>query len=183
MPQLSERLTADLKDAMRAGDAARRDEIRGVLAMLQTEKQSKLGQLLKKRGLIFSEDAVLTPEQLGQIEQAQADSALTEDEQQAQLLLRVKQHRQSIEAFEKGGRQDLIDHEKVQLAAIETYLPQQVSAEELDAIIEKALNDTGAKGPQDMGKVMGALSAPLRGRADMKAVSGRIQELLKARST
>src|SRR5438552_6965883 len=105
---LLERLNADLKDAMRAGDARRRDEIRGVLAMLKAEQQAKLTRVLSKQGLIVhGENAELSPEQEAQIEQVRAATALSEDEEQAILLQRVKQHRQSIDGFLKGNRAEL----------------------------------------------------------------------------
>jgi uncharacterized protein YqeY len=87
------------------------------------------------------------------------------------------QHRQSIDAFRKGKRADLIDAEEAQLAIDAIYLPQLDEAA-LDAAIQDALRATGAQGPRDLGKVMALLSARLRGRADVKAVAARVQQLL-----
>ncbi len=179
---LLERLNADLKDAMRAGDALRRDEIRGVIAMLKTEQQAKLTRTLSKQGLILhGENAELSPEQQAQVERVRATSQLTDDEQQAILLQRVKQHRQSIEGFLKGNRPDLVKQEEAELAIDESYLPQQLDASAVEEAVQSAIRESGAQGPRDQGKVMGLLSSRLRGRADMKAVAARVQAALSER--
>jgi uncharacterized protein len=179
MPSLLERLSADLKDAMRAGDAARRDEIRGLLAALKAEQQSKLARTLTKQGLILHGDnATLSAEQQAEIDRLRTTSALSDDEEQAVLAQRVKQHRQSIDEFQKGKRDDLVDKERAQLTIDEAYLPTQLEAAEVEDAIQTAIRESGASGPRDQGKVMGPLSARLRGKADMKAVAARVQTLL-----
>jgi len=179
MPSLVERLNADLKDAMRAGDTTRRDELRGLLAMLKSEQQTKLTRQLSKRGLILQgENATLTPEQEAEVERVRGESALSEDEEQSVLLQRVKQHRQSIDGFTRGNRADLVAVEEAQLGVIQAYLPQALGEAEIEQAIQEAVRETGAQGPRDQGKVMGVLSGRLRGRADMKAVAGRVQALL-----
>jgi uncharacterized protein len=179
MPSLVERLNADLKDAMRAGDTTRRDELRGLLAMLKSEQQTKLTRQLSKRGLILQgENASLTPEQEAEVDRIRAASALSEDEEQSVLLQRVKQHRQSIDGFTKGNRADLVAVEEAQLGVIQAYLPQALGEAEIEQAIQDAVRETGAQGPRDQGKVMGVLSGRLRGRADMKVVAGRVQALL-----
>ena len=179
MPSLLERLNADLKDAMRARETVRRDEIRGLIAMLNAEQQSKLTRALGKQGLILhGENAVLSPEQQQEIDRLRATTALSDDEQQSILLLRVKQHRQSIDAFEQGSRKDLADAEHAQLAVDEAYLPQQLDATSVEEAIQSAIRESGAQGPREQGKVMSLLSPRLRGRADMKAVAARVQALL-----
>lgn len=179
MPSLLERLNADLKDAMRAGEATRRDELRGLIAMLKSEQQNKLTRQLSKRGLILQgADATLTPEQEAEVERVRAESNLSEDEEQSVLLQRVKQHRQSIDGFTKGNRADLVAVEEAQLGVIQAYLPQALGEAEIEQAIQDAVRETGAQGPRDQGKVMGVLSGRLRGRADMKAVASRVQALL-----
>jgi uncharacterized protein len=176
---LLERLNADLKDAMRAGDALRRDEIRGILAMFKAEQQAKLTRSLAQHGLLLDDDsgADLSPEQQAQIERIRARSALSDDEEHGVLVQRVVQHRQSIDAFKKGKRDDLVRAEEAQLAIDATYVPQ-VDEAALEDAIQTAIRETGARGPRDQGKVMPLLSARLRGRADMKAVAARVQALL-----
>jgi uncharacterized protein YqeY len=179
MPSLLERLNADLKDAMRAGDATRRDEIRGLIAMLKAEEQSKLTRTLNKQGLILhGEHVELSQEQQREVDRIRATSALSDDEQQAILLQRVKQHRQSIDAFKQGNRTDLAQLEEAQLAVDDGYLPRQLDADALEAEVQIAIRESGAHGPRDQGKVMGLLSPRVRGRADMKAVAARVQALL-----
>ena len=179
MPSLTERLNADLKEAMRAGDTIRRDEIRGLLAMLKAEQQSKLTRTLDRQGLILhGENAELTPEQQREVERVRASSGLSDDEQQDILLQRVKQHRQSIDAFKQGKRDDLLSLEQAQLAVDESYLPQQLDAAAIEAAVKNAIQESGAQSQRDQGKVMGLLSSRLRGRADMKAVAARVQALL-----
>jgi uncharacterized protein len=179
MPSLLERLNSDLKEAMRAGETVRRDEIRGLIAMLKAEQQSKLTRTLSKQGLILHGDnAELTPEQQREIDSVRASTTLGDDEEQSILLQRVKQHRQSIDAFVQGKRTDLAQIEEAQLAVDETYLPQQLDAAGVEDAIQAAVRESGAQTPRDQGKVMGLLSPRLRGRADMKSVAARVQALL-----
>lgn len=181
MGALADRLSVDLKDAMRAGDAVRRDEIRGVMSALKAERQTKLTRELEKRGLLLkNESEQLTPEQLAQAERLRAELDLSEDDEQAVLQQRVKQHRQSIDGFRQGNRQDLVQAEEQQLAVLQPYLPRQASDEEVEAAIRQAIQESGAQGPREQGKVMGLLSQRLKGRADMKSLSGRVQALLAA---
>ena len=91
----------------------------------------------------------------------------------------IKQRKDSIAQFEKAARQDLIDKEKFEISVIEAYLPQQLSAAEVDAIIAEAVASTGAKGAADMGKVMGVVKPKLAGRADMGKVSGLVKAKLQ----
>src|SRR4030081_837494 len=104
MPSLLEQLNADLKDAMRSGETLRRDEIRGVIAMLRAEQQAKLKRTLEGQGLILedTENEQASPEQQAAIDRIRATNALDQAEEQAVLVQRVVQHRQSIEAFKTG---------------------------------------------------------------------------------
>ena len=90
----------------------------------------------------------------------------------------VKQRRDSIEQFRNGGRDDLVEIEQDEIAVIENYLPEQMSDEELDAMISKAISDAGAESIRDMGKVMGAVKAQAEGRADMAQVGTKVKNLL-----
>lgn len=179
MGALAERLSNDLKDAMRSGDSVRRDEIRGLLAALKAERQSRLTRELDKRGLLLrDESASLTAEQLVQVSALQGSLDLNDEEEQAILQQRVKQHRQSIEAFQQGLRADLLATEQAQLAVLERYLPEQLDDQQVEATIQAAIQEAGATTPRDQGKVMQVLSPRLRGRADMRQVSARVQALL-----
>jgi len=83
----------------------------------------------------------------------------------------IKQRRDSIEQFAKGGRQDLVDKETSEVAMLEVYLPQQLAREEIERMVREAVAQTGAQGARDMGKVMKALGPVIAGRADNKLVS------------
>ena len=88
----------------------------------------------------------------------------------------IKQRRDSIAQFEKGGRQDLADAEKFELEVLQAYMPQALSDADIAAAVAAAIAETGAKGPADMGKVMAALKARLLGRADMSQVSSLVKQ-------
>ena len=89
----------------------------------------------------------------------------------------LKQRRDSIAQFEQGGRQDLADAEKFEVGVLEAYMPQAMSEAEIAAAVTAAVAESGAKGPADMGKVMGVLKSKLAGRADM----GKVSALVKSR--
>jgi len=90
----------------------------------------------------------------------------------------IKQRRDSIAQFEKGGRQDLADGEKYELAVLQIYMPQALSEAEIAAAVAASIQESGAKGPADMGKVMAALRPRLAGRADMSKVSALVKSKL-----
>ncbi|MFT3902125.1 MAG: GatB/YqeY domain-containing protein [Niabella sp.] len=90
----------------------------------------------------------------------------------------VKQRKDSLDIFEKQGREDLAAKEKEEIAVMEKYLPAQLSADELKGIIAQIIAETGASSPADMGKVMGVASKQLSGKADGKAISAIVKELL-----
>lgn len=90
----------------------------------------------------------------------------------------IKQRKDSIEQFAKGGRQDLVDKETAEVAVLEVYLPQQMSREEVEKTVREVIAQTGAQGAKDMGKVMKALLPLLAGRADNKLVSELVKSSL-----
>ena len=144
---LKERITEDMKSAMRASDKERLSTIRMVQAA---------------------------------IKQREVDERIVLDDTQVLAVLEkmVKQRRESIAAFEQGGRADLADKEKAEIQILAAYLPEQLSEAEVDALIQSAIAETGAASMKDMGKVMGAVKAKAAGRADMGAVSARIKAAL-----
>ena len=90
----------------------------------------------------------------------------------------IKQRKDSIAAFEGAGRQDLADKEKTEMAVLQVYLPARLSADEVAAEVQAIVAELGAKGPGDMGKVMGAVKAKLAGKADMGEVSAAVKAAL-----
>lgn len=98
----------------------------------------------------------------------------------AVLTKMVKQRRDSIAQFSEGGRKDLAAREETEIGVLEDYLPEPLSDEELDTVIDEAIAQTGAAGIKDMGKVMGRVKDRVHGRADMGAVSSRVKDRLSA---
>jgi uncharacterized protein YqeY len=94
------------------------------------------------------------------------------------LTHEVKTRRESVEAFRRGGREDLAAKEEAEIAILGEYLPQQLGEDEIRALVEEGIAATGATNPRDMGKVMGWLSPRTRGRADGKVVSGLVAQAL-----
>jgi uncharacterized protein YqeY len=103
---------------------------------------------------------------------------LTEDEVLEAVRSLIKQRRDSVEQFAKGGRQDLVDKETAEIAFLEIYLPQQLSREELEHLVREAIAQSGAQGSKDMGKVMKTLIPMVGGRADGKLVSDLVKSAL-----
>lgn len=150
---LHERLTADLKDAMRARDEVRLRSIRAVTAAL------KALEISRRTGGSSGDAAPLTDADVLAVVQKQA-----------------KQRRESIAQFDAAGRADLSATEHEELAVIEAYLPQQLSDEALHAAVADVLRETGVTDASMMGKAMGAAMARLRGQAD----GARVQAAVKA---
>ena len=144
---LKERVTEDMKAAMRAKDSARLSAIRLLLAAI---KQKEVDER------IVADDAAV----LGIVEKL------------------IKQRKDSIEQFGKAGRTDLVDKERAELDLLSGYLPQQMSDAELAAAIEAAISESGAAGPQGMGKVMALLKPRIAGRADMGKASTLVKQRL-----
>ena len=101
------------------------------------------------------------------------------DEDVVEVLSRIaKQHRESIEQFQEGGRDELVEHERRQLSVIEEYLPAQLGEQELLEILSGVVEETGATGPRDIGMVMKTIMPQVRGRADGKIVKALVQSRL-----
>ena len=114
------------------------------------------------------------------IKQREVDERVEMGDEQVLSILEkmLKQRRDSISQFEAAGRTDLADIEKYESGIIQTYLPQPLSTSEIDALIAQAIIDTGAEGPQAMGKVIAVLKPQMAGRADMGKVSGLVKAAL-----
>ena len=117
---------------------------------------------------------------LAEIKRKEVDEQIEVNDQQTVAIVEkmIKQRKDSITQFEAGGRADLADIEKAELAILSTYMPAGLSDEEIAAEVAAAVASTGAAGPQDMGKVMGVLKPKLAGRADMTVVSGLVKKAL-----
>lgn len=111
-------------------------------------------------------------------QQIEKGQALSDEDIIVLLNTSAKQRRDSIEQFLKGGREELAEKERQELTILQTYMPEQLSAEELDKAILQAISETSAKNEADMGKVMKVLMPRIRGLADGKLVNSRLRELL-----
>jgi uncharacterized protein len=106
---------------------------------------------------------------------------LSDEEVLSVLSSLAKQRRESIEQFSKGGREDLAETERLELAILQSYMPEQLSPEEIEDMILKAIEESGAQGEADLGKVMRLLMPRTKGLADGKWVNNRVRELLQSR--
>lgn len=148
---LKDKLSSDLKEAMRARDDVRLRTIRSLRAALM-EKEIELREGGKAQ--------------------------LTQEQEIAVVQKQAKQRRDSIEQYEKAGRSDLQQKEEEELAVIEEYLPRQLDEDEVRKVLHEVIAATGAASPRDMGKVMGAAMERVRGLADGRRVQQLATELL-----
>ena len=153
---LKTQLSDDLKDAMRAGDATRRDTLRSVLTAISNAEIARVN--------VKKEDA--SREELGDAEVLDV------------LQKQAKQRRESIEEYRKAKRDDLAGREEAELAIIAAYLPQQLSRDEVVAEVRAVIAETGASGPGDKPKVMPVAIGRLKGRADGRLINEVVTELL-----
>jgi uncharacterized protein len=122
------------------------------------------GEALRRDTLRMAESAIYNAEKRDRRE-------YSDDEVAAVLGREVKTRRESVEAFRKGGREDLASKEEAEIAILAGFLPEQLSEAEISALVTQAVAATGAAGPRDMGKVMGWLAPRTKGRADGRLVS------------
>ena len=117
---------------------------------------------------------------LSALKQIEVDERIELDDTRIITILdkMLKQRRESIEQFDKAGRDDLTEIEQAEISVIQTFMPQALSETEIEAIINDAISTTGAASIKDMGKVMGIVKPKMAGRADMGKVSGTIKNLL-----
>lgn len=141
-----------------------------VKAAMKAGAKERLGTLRMMTAKIKDLDVIIPRPPGQEASEAEITDALTK---------MVKQRRDSIAAFEKGGRQDLADKEKAEIAVIEEFLPKGLSEEETKAAISAVIKKVGAAGPKDMGKVMGALKSEFAGRMDFGKASSIVKDLLK----
>ncbi|MBY4896459.1 GatB/YqeY domain-containing protein [Cupriavidus sp. AU9028] len=120
---------------------------------------------------------------LAAVKQREVDERVELDDAGVQAVVEklIKQRKDSISQFQQAGRNDLADKETAELAVLQAYMPAALSDEEVAAAVDQAVTESGAAGPQDMGKVMGLLKGRLAGRADMTAVSALVKARLAPR--
>jgi uncharacterized protein len=146
---LKEQFTSDLTDAMRQSDEVRKSTLRMLITAINVAE------------VAGSERRQLNDEQVMQV-----------------VAKQVKQRRESIDEFQKAGRQDLVDKEAAELKVLEAYMPPQMPRPEIEAEARKVISEVGAKGPSDKGKVMQTLMPRLSGRAEGRDINAVVTELL-----
>lgn len=146
---LFDKVSEDIKKAMLARDKVRLEALRGIKKEFIEAKTAK-----------------------------GAGGELTDDAAMKILVKMVKQRKESAKIYEENNRPELAENELAEARVIEEYLPKQLTAEELEQELKKIIEQVGAAGPQDMGKVMGVATKALAGRAEGKAISAKVKELL-----
>jgi len=144
---LKQKLTADLKQAMRDGDKLKRGTLRMLLSAINNAE-------IARRDVLPEADVL---------------GLIAKD---------VRLHKESIEAFQKGNRPDLVAQEEAEMSILQAYLPQQMSREEIVAAVRLVITEVGAQGPSDKGKVMPRVIAQLKGQADGRDINEVVTELL-----
>ena len=145
---LEEKINADIKTAMLSKDRATLESLRAIKSAILLEKTSKAG------------------------------GELTEAAETAMLQRLIKQRREAADIYQSQNRDDLRDAELQQVAVIERYLPEQLSAEEVEKALRQIIEQTGATGMKDMGQVMGMATKQFAGKADNKTVSEMVKKML-----
>ena len=149
MEDLKQKLTDDLKQALRGRDKVRCSVIRLVMAAIQNAEIAR-------------------------------QATLNDTDILGLIAKDVRQHQESIDAFRQGNRQDLVAQEEAEMAVLKEYLPQQMTREEIIAAARQVIEEVGARGPGDKGKVMPKLIAQLKGRADGREINAVVTELLSS---
>jgi len=144
---IKQKLTDDLKQAIRDRDKLKSSAIRLLMAAIKNAEIAKQGAL----------------------DEADILGIIAKD---------IKKHKESIEAFKQGDRQDLVAQEEAELAILKEYLPEQISRDEIIAAARKVIDEVGAQGPGDKGKVMSQLMPQLKGKADGREINAVVTELL-----
>ncbi len=148
---LKDRISAEIKTAMKAKDKLRLETVRGIKKVI-LEKESEI--------------------------RAKGRDELTEEEELAIVMQLAKQRRDSIKQFTDAGRDELADKEAKELEILEEYLPDQLSDADIEAAVDEVITQVGATGPRDMGKVMGPVMQKLKGQADGGKVQAMVKSKL-----
>jgi uncharacterized protein YqeY len=162
---LKDKIEADFKQALKQ----KKEEKVSILRMIKADilnKEKELRYKLSQGKPDLSQKNI------------EKQSAITEDKILDIINSRIKKGKESIALFEKGKRKDLVDKEKKEIEVLKKYLPEQLSAKEVEEIAKNAIKELGASSIKDMSKVMSKIMPELRGKADGSLVSGIIRELL-----
>jgi hypothetical protein len=164
MNSLQEKINNDLKKAQQEKDELMLLVLRGINAAIKNKEIEKRTRLSKEEK---------------DIKKLEKESKLIEEEAVGVILSEAKKRKDAIEEFKKGERQDLVEKEEKELEILKKYLPEQMGEERVKEEVRKVIEEIGAVGPQDTGKVMGVLMPRLKGKAEGGAVSKVVNELLR----
>ena len=148
--------------------------------MLEEKILSEYREAMKSRDTLKSSVLSFLRAEMKNVAIAKKKDGLDDNEVIAVIRKQIKGRQESIEQFKQGNRQDLADKEAKELEILKTYLPPELSPDELKKIIEEAVVETGAQGMKDMGKVMKEVTAKVAGKADAKLVSDLVRQRLMA---
>ena len=147
--------------------------------LLKIQKDLMEAQKKREGAVVSTLRYLLSSVKNREIELRPLNKSLDDNEVISVISKQVKQRKESITEFEEGGRKDLVDKESEELKILESYLPTQLSEEEVSKLVENAIAEVGAKSISDMGKVMGVLMPKVKGKADGTIVSSLVKEKLK----
>jgi len=159
---LKDKIKADFKEAFKAKDQVKLSVLKMVNSEIGNAEINKRAKLIKD----------------GKMENVEALSVLNDEEVLQVVGREVKKRKDSIEAFEKAGRLELAEKEKAELAALMAYMPEQLSEAVIRDLAKKAVEQSGAKGEKEIGKVMAILAPQVKGKADGALVNKIVRELL-----
>ena len=178
---LKDRLSEDLRAAMRSGDEVRKVTLRSALAAIRNAEDAVARERLEREHPDWQTPDIddRGPPDASELETVTPLKVELSDDHVLDVLRRqVKQRCDSVEAFQKANRQDLVDKESAEIAVLQGYLPQQMSRAEIADEARAVIAETGATGPADKGKVMPVLMKRLAGKAEGREINAVVTELL-----
>ena len=159
---LRDKIKADFKEAFKSGDKVRLSVLKMVQSEIGNAKINKRAKLIKG----------------GQTENIESLSVLNDEEILQVVSREIKKRKDSVEMYEKAGRAELAEREKAELAVLAAYLPEQLPEEKIRELAKKAVEQSGAKGEKEIGKVMAILMPQVKGKSDGALVNKVVRELL-----
>jgi uncharacterized protein YqeY len=170
---LKVKITADMRQALRAGETLRLSVLRMLLSAMEYKEIAKRTEIVDKMQKSKSTE-------LGDsdFKEVAIQAGLSDVDITGVIAREIKQRKESIEAFNAGNRPELAAKEEAEMAILQGYMPQQMGKAEITELVNKAIAETGAQGPRDKGKVMGKLMPQVRGKADGNEVNAVVNDLL-----
>lgn len=162
---LQKQIQEDTKTALKAGDSFSLQVLRMASSSISSKQKERRYKISKEKPDMTEEDLV-------------KESALNDEQVMEVVLTEIKKRKDAITLYEQGGRPELADNEKKEIAVLQKYLPEQLSETELRELIKGAIEKTGAKEIKDMGKIMAELMPKVKGKADNAQISKIVKELL-----